>query len=197
MKVRFFKQHSMETCGIACLLMVLDAFGKDFPTIGKEQAYYARYRSRLMPGTSLAAVAYALTRFRLDVTLAHTAADLMDNRDNYNPPELHAQLLAEHRSFIDRAGDTLHLRIGQDVGTDFLREELARERLIIAEVYIPGDADGIHDHVMHGILLYGMEGDIYLACDPLRGRIRLTEAELIALLDTPYGASVISVGSPV
>ena len=27
-KVRFFRQHSLETCGISCMLMVLDAFGK-------------------------------------------------------------------------------------------------------------------------------------------------------------------------
>ena len=33
MKVRFWKQHTMETCGIACVLMALDAFGIDYPTV--------------------------------------------------------------------------------------------------------------------------------------------------------------------
>ena len=195
MKVRFYKQHSMETCGIACLLMILDAFGKDFPTIGKEQAYYARYRSRVMPGTSMGAIAYALTRANLDVTLAHASPDLMDNRDQYNSPALHAQLLEEHRACIERAGDALRLRCGVPITPAWLRDELAQNRLILVEVCIPGDADGIHDHVLHGILLYAADGDAFLACDPLSGRIRLTEAELSALMDTPYGAAALSVGA--
>lgn len=195
MKVRFYKQHSMETCGIACLLMILDAFGKDFPTIGKEQACYGRYRSRVMPGTSMGAIAYALTRFNLDVTLAHASPDLMDNRDHYNSPALHAQLLAEHRAWLDRAGDALTLRSGVPITPDWLRDELARDRLILVEICIPGDADGIHDHVLHGILLYAAAGDAFLACDPLSGRIRLTEEELATLMDTPYGAAALSVGA--
>ena len=27
LKARFFRQHSLETCGISCILIVLDAFG--------------------------------------------------------------------------------------------------------------------------------------------------------------------------
>ena len=194
MKVRFFKQHSMKTCGIACLLMILDAFGKDFPTIGKEQAFYARYRSKVMPGTSLGAIAYALTRAGLDVTLAHASPKLMDNRNEYNPPELHAQLLEEHTAFISRCGDELTLRCGEPITPAWLRDELVADRLVLLEICVPGDADGIHDHVMHGILLYAVDGCTILACDPLKGRIRLTPPELTALMDTPYGASALSVG---
>lgn len=194
MKVRFYKQHSMETCGIACLLMILDAFDKDFPTIGKEQAYYARYRSRVMPGTSMGAIAYALTRAGLDVTLMHASPALMDNRDGYNSPELHAQLLAEHRAFLERAGDALTLRCGEPVTPSLLRNELAQDKLVLVEVYIPGDADGIHDHVLHGILLYGTQDNEFLACDPLQGRIRLSETELAILMDTPYGTTALCVG---
>ena len=194
MKVRFYKQHSMETCGIACLLMMLDAFGIDYPTVSKEWHYYAKYRSRVMPGTSLGAIACALTHAGLAVTLAHASPNLMDNRDGYNPPELHAQLLEEHQTFIDRSGDGLTLRCGEPVTPDFLRSELARNRLALIEVYIPGDADGLHDHVLHGILLYGSDGTDFLACDPLSGRKRLTEAELTALMDTPYGAAALCAG---
>lgn len=194
MKVRFYKQHSMETCGIACLLMMLDAFGVDFPTVSKEWQYYAKYRSRVMPGTSLGAIACALTRAGLAVTLAHASPALMDNQDGYNPPDLHARLLEEHRAFIDRAGDALTLRCGEPITAEVLRGELAGDRLVLVEVCIPGDADGLHDRVMHGILLYGVDGADFLACDPLSGRIRLTEEELAALMDTPYGAAALSAG---
>lgn len=194
MKVRFYKQHSMETCGIACLMMILDAFGIDYPTVAKEWRYYARYRSRIMPGTSLGAIACALTRAGLTATLFHASPELMDNRNAYNPPELHEQLLQEHRTFIEWAGDGVTVQSGSPVTADTLQHELNRERLVIAEVYIPGDADGLHDHVLHGILLYGMEDGVFLGCDPLAGRIRLTAQELEKLMDTPYGASALSAG---
>lgn len=194
MKVRFFKQHSMETCGIACLLMMLDAFGIDYPTVSKEWHYYAKYRSRIMPGTSLGAIACALTRAGLSVTLAHASPALMDNRDGYNPPELHAQLLEEHRTFIAHAGDALTLRCGEPITAEYLRAELAADRLVLVEICIPGDADGLHDRVMHGILLYGADGEDFLACDPLSSRKRLPETELAAMMDTPYSAAALSAG---
>ncbi|MBQ2954064.1 MAG: hypothetical protein IJE07_11050 [Clostridia bacterium] len=194
MKVRFWKQHSMESCGIACALMILDAFGVDYPTIGKEQALYRRFRARCTPGTLGGSVAQLLTRHGLQVTLAHAEREMMVNRGGYYPPELHAQILAEHREAIERAGARLTLRVGQPITADWLRAELAGERLVIVEVIVPGDADGMHDEVLHGILLTGAEDGVFLACDPLQGRIRLTEAELLAAMDTPLGAMAISAG---
>lgn len=194
MKVRFWKQHSLETCGVACLLMALDAFGVDFPTLAKERAYYARLRSRCMPGTSGAAIAFAASRAGLTVTLAHGSPSLLDNRDYYYPPDIHAALLAEHQQYITRAGESLHLRIGQPITADWLRAELAAGHLVMVEVLIPGDADGLHDHVLHGLLLYGAEGRDFLLCDPLSGRIRLPEAELLRLMDTPTGGMAVSFG---
>ena len=59
MKLTRFKQHSMETCGIACLLMVLDCFGLEYPTVGKEAAYYRQYGARCTPGTLGGGIALA------------------------------------------------------------------------------------------------------------------------------------------
>lgn len=194
MKVRFWKQHSMETCGAACTLMALDAFGIDFPTVGKEMALYRMYRSRCMPGMQGGAVALALVRRGLAVTLFHASPNMVDNQDGYYPPELHAAILEEHREAVNRAGQALTLRVGQPVTPAFLRAELARERLAIVEILVPGDADGMHDQVLHGVLLYGTDGPDFLACDPLRGRIRLSEQALASAMDTPAGTMAIIVG---
>ena len=41
-KLRFFRQHSMETCGISCILMALDYYGKvKYPTVTQERRLYA------------------------------------------------------------------------------------------------------------------------------------------------------------
>lgn len=194
MKVRFWKQHSMESCGAACVLMILDAFGVDYPTIGKEHALYQRYRAKCTPGMLGGSAALALVRHGLDVTLAHAEAEMMVNREGYYPPELFEGILGEHREAVLRAGDALRLRLGEPVTAQWLRSELERERLIIAEILVPGDADGMHDHVLHGVLLYGVQEDEFLLCDPLRGKCRTPEAELISAMNTPVGAMAISAG---
>ena len=71
MKVRFWKQHTMETCGIACVLMALDAFGIDYPTVAKEQRLYQRLHSKAAPGKEGGAIACAIARYGLDVTMAY------------------------------------------------------------------------------------------------------------------------------
>lgn len=195
MKITRFKQHSMETCGIACLLMVLDCFGLEYPTVGKEAAYYRQYGARCTPGTLGGGVALALVRRGLDVTLAHASPDMMGNRDGYYPPELHAAILAEHRDFIRRAGDALHLRLGEPITPEYLRSELAQGRPVIVEILVDGDADGMHERVLHGVVLYDTDGDAFLARDPLSpGSLRFTAEELMAAMDTPVGAMAISAG---
>jgi len=195
MKVRFWKQHSMETCGIACLLMVLDAMGIDYPTVAKERQMYQRYGSKAAPGTEGGAIACALARYGLPVTLAHSGLELLDNRSGYYPPELHAALMAEHQVWLERAQGAVHVIAGAVIDAAYLRAELAQERLVIAQVCIPGDADGLHDHVLHAVLVHGLEGDDFLLCDPLNGKRRVSAEELTALMDTPVGRMAISVGS--
>ena len=202
MKVEFYHQHTPETCGIACMYMVLHAFGLDFPTIAKERRDYARYKSRIQLddpkaslGTPSAAVAYALARRpELDVTIAHASPNLIENRGEYYPTDLHASILAEHRDYIARAGSRLRLLAGQPITPEYLRAELARDRLVIVEILIPSQADGMHDHTLHGVLLYGAEGDSFLACDPDYGRRKYSAPELAALMNTPVGSLAISVG---
>ena len=74
-----------------------------------------------------------------------------------------------------------------------LRQALDSGRQIILETIIPGDADGIHDHVLHWIVVYGYEGDLFHVCDPLSSKIKLTTKELEQFMDTPIGKIYIAV----
>lgn len=196
MKVRFWKQHTMETCGVACLLMALDAFGIDYPTVGKEQQLYQRLRSRAAPGTEGGAIACALARHGLEVTLAYSGSEMIDNGAGWYPPALHGALMEEQRQWLDRAQGRLTTAPGAAIDAAFLTAHLAQERLIILQICIPGDADGLHDRVLHGVLLYGREGEEFLLCDPLSGKRRIPERELAALMDTPVGRMAIVAGKP-
>lgn len=194
MKVRFWKQHSMETCGIACTMMALDAFGIDYPTVAKEVHLYARYRTKVAPGTEGTAIACALTQRGLDVTLAVSGDDLMEAGSGYYTPEMNAALLDEQYAWLQRSRGAVRVETNEVIDAAYIREQLAGERLVIAQVIIPGDADGLHDRVLHGVLLYGTEGDDFLLCDPLQGKRRLPAAELIELMDTPVGRMALVIG---
>ena len=194
MKLRFWKQHTMETCGIACVLMALDAFGIDYPTVAKEQHLYRRYRSQAAHGTEGGAIACALAKHGLEVTLACSGAEVIDDRSGYYPPEMLVALLAEQRTWLERAQGAVRFEPGAIIDTEYLRAQLEQERLVIAQVCIPGDADGLHDHVLHGVLLYGVEGNEFLVCDPLSGKRRITACELDALMNTPVGRMAIAAG---
>lgn len=193
-KVRFWKQHRMETCGIACLLMALDAFGIDYPTVAKEHQLYARFGTKAAPGTEGAAIACALTKHGLAVTLVASGDDLMEAGSCYYTPEMHAALLDEQYAWLERSRGAVRVETNAVINAAYLRAQLARDRLIIAQVIIPGDADGLHDRVLHGVLLYGAEGEDFLLCDPLKGKRRLSAAELIDLMDTPVGRMALVIG---
>ena len=194
-KIRFYKQHSLETCGPACMLMLLDLYGKiEYPTRKQELKLYSLYRLKAFPGVSGAAIANCLSRNGLSVQLVHSSPRMLDNRDGYFPEELFAQLLAEYTAEAEKCGDRVSVSMGADINCGTLRQALDAGQQIILETLIPGDADGIHDHTLHWITVYGYEEDVFLVCDPLSSKIRLTAAELEAYMDTPIGKICICVG---
>ena len=194
-KLRFYKQHSMETCGPACMLMLLDLYGKiEYPTQKQELKLYSLYRSKAFKGVNGAAIANCLSRNGLDVHLVHSSPRMMDNRDGYFPEELFAALLAEYRAEAEKCDSKIIISTGVGITCETLRQELDAGRQIILETIIPGDADGIHDHVLHWVVVYGYEGDLFHICDPLSSKIKLTAQELEHYMDTPIGKIYISVG---
>ena len=215
--IKSYKQHSLETCGAACALIALHAFGKGYATVRREQELYAAFRARARIGDYRAAgmygsaVATILARSGLDVRLVHASPDMLVNLDVNHPaapdrpligqpyylPEIHKAMLDEHKSWIDREDRRFDVAVGADVTCESLRDELTADRLLIVQTIIPGDCDGMHNRVLHWIVVYGYEAGLFHAFDPLPngGRFTLTDDELAALTDTPIGASYIAVGA--
>ena len=194
-KLRFYKQHSMETCGPACMLMLLDLYGKiEYPTVKQEMKLYSLYRSKAFKGVNGAAIANCLSKNGLNVHLAHSSAEMMDNRDGYFADELYAALLEEYRAETAKCDGKIDISAGVGITCDTLRQELEAGKQIILETIIPGDADGIHDHVLHWVVVYGYEDDLFSVCDPLSSKIKLTSKELEQYMDTPIGKIYIAIG---
>lgn len=193
-KVRFFHQHTPETCGISCLLMVLDSFGIDYPTIKKEQILYNRYRIEEYPGIQGAAIAHELAAHGLAVSLVHSSNKLIENKNHYFSPGLYNAILKNHLSYIERSDRVFEVKCGTTITCDDLRRELSQGWLVIVQCIVDGNADGIHQRVLHGILVYGFEGDTFYICDPSYRKATLTAEELTAYMDTPAGQMYIAAG---
>ena len=95
---------------------------------------------------------------------------------------------------LERVPEAVKTEPGAAIDAVYLTAHLAQERLIILQISIPGDADGLHDRVLHGVLLYGREGEEFLLCDPLTGKRRIPAKELSTLMDTPVGRMAIIAG---
>lgn len=194
-KIRFFKQHSLETCGISCLLMVLYAFGRvQYPTVKQERKLYSIYRCRSFVGTLGVDIANCLARNKLKVSLLHSSVCFLDNRGNYYPKELYETMQREYLAVANRISDYVDIETNASITVELFRTMLDEGKLLIVQCVVPGDADGIHTEVLHWILLYGYDGADFLACDPLSSKIRLNEDKLKKYIDTPVGQICISVG---
>ena len=194
-KIRFYKQHSMETCGPACMLILLDLYGKiEYPTQKQEMKLYSLYRSKAFKGVNGAAIANCLSKNGLTVHLAHSSVEMMENHSGYFTDEQYIALLAEYRAEAAKCDDKTDISTGVGITCDTLRQELDAGRQIILETIIPGDADGIHDHVLHWVVVHGYEEDLFHVCDPLSSKIKLTTKELDQFMDTPIGKIYIAVG---
>lgn len=195
-KLRFYKQHSMETCGPACMLMLLDLYRKiEYPTPKQEMKLYSLYRSKAFKGVNGAAIANCLSRNGLNLHLVHSSLEMMDNRGGYFSDELYAALLSEYRTEVEKCGSNVCLTIDAEITCDSLRQELDAGRIIILQCIIPGDADGIHEEVLHWVVVYGYDGDVFSVCDPLSSKIKLHAAELERYMDTPIGHIYLAVSA--
>ncbi|MBQ3504754.1 MAG: peptidase C39 family protein [Oscillospiraceae bacterium] len=194
-KIRFFKQHTMETCGAACMLMILDLYRKtEYPTPKQELKLYSLYRSRAFKGMNGAAIANCLSKNGLDIALLHSSHRMMDNRDGYYSEELYEALLEEYRADAGKCAGRVQLTTGAVITCGTLRQALDAGGQIILQCIVPGNADGIHDHTLHWVVVYGYERNEFLVCDPLSSKIRITAEALESYMDTPIGRICIVVG---
>lgn len=193
-----YKQTNPEACGAACLMMVLRHFGiEKFPgkshLIRAERKYYQRYGAHACKGTLAAGLARALQEEKLDPVIFHGSSALLENRDGYFPAAEYAAILAEHRADIEKYALAVRIR---PVDSGLIREELEKGRLVIGQVFVEGNADGVHDHVMHWVVVFAAEGEQFRVANPAPegGKLLLTADELDSYLQTPFGGCCISVG---
>ena len=155
-KVKLYRQHPLRidtkepayvSCGVCCMMMALYAFLGIPATLRREESLYTDWRCHATPGVLGSAIAHVLAIHRLDVKLVHESPALLENRDrNYPfdaqhapagetafPPEIHAKILAEHRSYIDRKDSHFAVETGVAVTPERIRGELSQDRLVIIQ----------------------------------------------------------------
>lgn len=195
-KLRYFKQHTEETCGISSILMILYCFHRvQYPTEKQEKKLYRIYRCRAFCGVMAAAAAECLARNRLAVAVYHSSPDGLENRGGYYPEPLFRAILAEYRETLGRIGDRVQIEYGCGLTPAWVRDQVSAGKLLMLQCIVPGKADGMHDHVLHWVVCYGCRGDQFLICDPVpcSGKLVLTEGELDHYMDTPIGRCAVAV----
>ena len=197
-KLRFFRQHSLETCGISCILMILDYYHRvQYPTVKQERKLYGIYRSRAFCGVQAASAAECLYRNGLNVALYHESPALIDNNNGYYPEKLYQSILLEYNTTLDRIRDQVPIETGCSLTPEWVIGQLAPEKLLMLQCIVPVDADGLHDHVLHWVLCYGYRDGQFQVCDPLSRKITLTAAELEYYMDTPVGRATVVVSGQI
>ena len=211
----FLAQQTNETCGISCILMALTAFGKIkkpkenlMDEKSTESIFYEMYGFETPEGKRLGtlggAIAYALSCRGLDAKIWHASEGLIENKGGYFPEAMHEKMQMDHRSWMDKATGNVQLTILPDLAEEMQRlaDALDGEHLLIVQCLVDGDADGMHDKVLHWILLFEHNDGVFRAYDPGYVRrsnkapnyIEITQRELRSFMDTPVGAAVICVG---
>ena len=186
----------METCGISCMLMALDYFKRvQYPTPKQEEKLYSLYRCRAFKGTLGTAIALCLAKNRLNVELLHSSPSWLDNRGEYYPEKLYRDILDEYETALGSSSGLFRAEAGQMITLDLYRRQLGLGRLLIVQCVVPGDMeiDGLHTEVLHWILVYGQTDGGFLCCDPLYGKIILSDAEMAGYTDTPVGKICLAV----
>ena len=199
-KIKNFSQHTPETCGISCILMVLNYYkvregnGRYHPTVSKEMYFYQRYGAESTPGTLGASIARAFAERGLSVRLVHSSPDMLENTGGYFAEHIHRAMLREHKANIVRANGRFSVETGVRVDCARIRKELDEGGMVVVQCMVGGDEkSGMMDKVPHWILIHDYEKGKFIGRDPLEGIFRKSEQELEAMLDTPLGRSFISV----
>jgi len=217
-KIRYFPQHpldpknpTMETCGAACVLMLLDYYNMiTYPTPSMEVAVYSRHKVNGYKGMTGAAVANCLSdpkealkkyltnpKKALDVHLVQSFEEEMDNRGDLFFQEDYEKIVESHLMHLKKCKDRIQLTTGMDFDTEFLKQELTAGKKIVLECFIPEVEDG-PPSVLHWVIWenYDAQSGLFRVRDP-NPRVKLlhhTAAELEGYMDTPIGRICIVVG---
>jgi len=195
-KIRHYHQSSNKTCGPACILMLLDYYGIiTYPKRAMEWEIYNAYKIEEYPGMNGAALARHLARHGLAVTIYHSAENGLDNEDGYFKENEYQALLAAYQEQLDKAKGKVRTIRTQDISCDFLKEKLKEGFKIILECFVDGDADGIHEKVLHWVLVYGYEeGTFRVHNSSADQRMMISDEDMEEYMETPIGRMAVVVG---
>ena len=217
-KIRYYPQHpldpwnpTMETCGAACVLMLLDYYDMiNHPTQKMEGIFYSHYRVNGYKGMTGAAVANCLSGPKedlkkfltdhekaLDVHLIQSFEEKMDNRGDLFSQEDYEKIVESHLMHLKKCRDRIQLTTGLDFDTEFLKQQLHDGKKLMLECFIPEVEDG-PPSVLHWVILekFDEQSGLFRVRDP-NPRVKLfhhTEAELEGYMNTPVGKICIVVG---
>lgn len=200
-KIRFFPQHTLETCGISCCLMLLDYYQRDlkWPTKKMEQTLYGEYHVDGFKGTTGAAVADCLSwpQNNLDVHLVQSFQDRKENWDPVFSEEDMEKIIRSYRKHLDACRNRIRLSAGVTFDCGFLRQQLDVGKKIVLQCFVP-ETEGDPPSVLHWVILERYEHDRFRIRDPIpNGKLwHYSPEELEELMDTPMGRICVVVGEP-
>lgn len=185
--VRPYKQKG-DTCAIVCMMMILEYYGViEKADWQKERMYYRGFKSRCLPGTPFAALAWFMANSGLEVNIIHSSENIFDNSDEYVPESTFNSAMREYNDYLKEAEEVgAGIQNGVDFDTAFLKKQLENDNLVMLA--------GQRGVALHAILLTGYDEDGFIVCDPLRKqKQKLTEEEMEKFMNTPLGKWCISV----
>ncbi len=197
-KLRFYRQHTDFTCGPACILMLLDYYEKIlYPTEGLEKSIYDAYKSERYGSVDGAAIARHLAKNRLMTTIYHSSEKGMDNKNGYFNEEIYENLLSTYYMHLEKSKGEVSTVHTETINCDFLRSLLEQKYQIVLECFVDGNVDGVHEKVLHWILIYGYENGEFLVANPSSTKkSRYCDEEMEEYMNTPIGKMVVAVKEP-
>lgn len=183
--IKLYKQHG-NTCGIACMLMILEYYGIIKANKYYEKKYYNIYKSHFLDGVPFSAIAYHLVKQNLVVSIFHSEKYLFKKND-YLDSSMFESLINEYKMFLKSAKEK-NLKIVNRIEIDcnLLKEKLDDNNFIILAGQI--------DNNLHAILLSGYIDNNFIVYDPLESNKQIKSFnEINTFMNTSIGKWFITV----
>ena len=182
-----YRQNGM-TCAVACLLMILEYYGKiNRPNKFFEYKYYEMYQSKYTEGTPLSAIAWHLVKNNINTEIIHSEDEIFTNRNNTFNYKLYRLLLDEYKYYLtisEKKG--LVIKNGEDIDSNYIKEIIDKDKFVIL-------AGQVND-ILHAILICDYHEDEFLVCDPLyKKKKNYTMKYIDDYMETPIGKWCVTV----
>lgn len=181
-----FLQTRSTTCGIACLMMALEAQGADIRlSKGTEGQLYRELKSKfheIVPVMMLAWHAKVKTKHEVEVVIEHGKVDFWKFL-KANDEEM---FQIQERSYaLARQGG---------VGVQYEQVTLERVNGMLKDNKILIVGTDLGDGIKHALLVYDFDGKNYKIIDPLSGKRSIRAEHFLSTLKMDFGSWIIGIG---